>query len=94
MKIHRLVVVALFAALVSACGFHLRGEAQLSPAMQELVIEGADALSPLGRDLRKALTRSGARVVESGAQGACGTAHHQQPVPYRCALGWRQCARQ
>ena len=70
MKIHRLVIVALFVGLLSACGFHLRGEAQLSPAMQELVIEGADALSPLGRDLRKALERSGARVVESGTQGA------------------------
>ncbi|HMM65494.1 MAG TPA: LPS assembly lipoprotein LptE [Dokdonella sp.] len=70
MNVLRLPLVVLLAVLVSGCGFHLRGEAQLSPAMQVLSIEGADALSPLGRDLRKALVRSGARVVEVGAEGA------------------------
>ena len=70
MKALRLPLLVLLAVLVSSCGFHLRGEAQLSPAMQVLSIEGADALSPLGRDLRKALVRSGARVVEAGTGGA------------------------
>jgi LPS-assembly lipoprotein len=68
MNAHRLVVLALFAALLCACGFHLRSEAQLPAAMQSLAIEGADALSPMGRDLRKALTRSGVRVVDAGAE--------------------------
>jgi LPS-assembly lipoprotein len=70
MNSHRLALIALFAMLLGACGFHLRGEAQLPAGMQTLAIEGADALSPLGRDLRKALVRSGARVVEVGAEGA------------------------
>lgn len=70
MNIHRLVLVALFAALLSACGFHLRGEARLPASMQTLSIEGADALSPLGRDLRKALTRTGVRVVDGAGEGA------------------------
>jgi LPS-assembly lipoprotein len=70
MKAVRLPVLVLLVVFLSSCGFHLRGEAQLSPAMQVLAIEGADALSPLGRDLRKALDRSGARVVEAGTEGA------------------------
>jgi len=66
MKLHRLLVVALLTLLLSACGFQLREEAVLPGGMQRLAIEGADALSPLGRDLRKALTRAGAQVVEDG----------------------------
>ncbi len=70
MNIHRLALIAVFAMLLGACGFHLRGEAQLPAGMQTLAIEGADALSPLGRDLRKALARSGAAVVETATPGA------------------------
>lgn len=70
MNIHRLALIALFATLLGACGFHLRGEAQLPAAMQTLAIEGADALSPLGRDLRKALARSGSTVVENATPDA------------------------
>lgn len=67
MNLHRLVAVAIFTLALSACGFHLREEAILPSGMQQLAIEGADALSPLGRDLRKALTRAGAQVVEDGS---------------------------
>lgn len=70
MNIHRLVGVAVLTFLLAACGFHLRGEAQLPAGMQRVAIEGADPLSPLGRDLRKALARSGAQVVTPGESGA------------------------
>jgi len=64
MNFHRLLATLLLVSLLSACGFHLREEARLPVGMQQVAIEGADASSPLGRDLRKALARSGARLVE------------------------------
>ncbi|HOX73058.1 LPS assembly lipoprotein LptE [Dokdonella sp.] len=64
MNLHRLLATLLLAGLLSACGFHLREEARLPAGMQLIAIEGADASSPLGRDLRKALARSGAQLVE------------------------------
>jgi LPS-assembly lipoprotein len=69
MNIHRLVGIALLTLMLAACGFHLRGEAQLPAGMQRVMVEGADPVSPLGRDLRKALTRSGAQVVDKSAEG-------------------------
>ena len=68
MKFHRLVVIAIFTLVVTACGFHLREEVRLPSAMQRLAIEGADSFTPLGRDLRKALTRAGAQIVEGSAE--------------------------
>jgi LPS-assembly lipoprotein len=70
MNILRLAGVAVLTLMLAACGFHLRGEAQLPAGMQRVAIEGADPLSPLGRDLRKALARSGADVLEAAEAGA------------------------
>ncbi len=70
MKLHRLFLIAIFTLAVSACGFHLRDEVRLPSGMQRLAIEGADSLSPLGRDLRKALTRAGAQVDEGSSEGS------------------------
>lgn len=68
MKFHRLLAIAIFTLAITACGFHLREEVRLPSGMQRLVIQGADSFSPLGRDLRKALTRAGAQVVEGSAE--------------------------
>ncbi len=68
MKFHRFVVIAIFALAVSACGFHLREEVRLPSGMQRVALEGVDSISPLGSDLRKALTRAGAQVVEGSAE--------------------------
>lgn len=70
MKLHRLLIIAIFTLAVSACGFHLREEVRLASGMQRIAIEGVDSLNPLGRDLRKALTRAGAQVVEASGAGA------------------------
>lgn len=51
------------ALLLSGCGFHLRGAAQLPPAMQQTYIEGGG--SDMVRDLRLSLEASGAEVVDS-----------------------------
>lgn len=70
MNIQRLAGIVVMSFLLAACGFHLRGEAQLPAGMQRISIEGADPLNPLGRDLRKALVRSGAQVVEQAGQAS------------------------
>ena len=56
-----LVVFACVAAL-SACGFQLRGEAQLPPALKHVHLQVSDPFSPLARDVAAALARSGATV--------------------------------
>ena len=67
---HRLslAAVVVFAVMIAGCGFHLREEARLPAAMQRVAVQGADLPNPLGRDLRKALTRLGAQVVEGSAE--------------------------
>ncbi len=70
MNSFRAVILAAIVCLLTACGFHLREEARLPPGMQRVFVEGAEPASPLGRDLRKALARSGAEVVEQAGAGA------------------------
>lgn len=65
MKVRFLLVAAL-AALMAACGFHLRQAVRLPAALSTLSIAGADVATPLGRDLRRALEQAGTRVVEVG----------------------------
>ncbi len=66
----RALLLAAVVCLLAACGFHLREEARLPPGMQRVFVEGAEPASPLGRDLRKALARSGSQVVEQAAADA------------------------
>ena len=67
MMSHRFPLAAVVALvlLMAGCGFHLRKEAELPPSMQRVHVELVDASSPLGRDLRNALTRAGAQVVDA-----------------------------
>ena len=67
-SIRHLVVVCLLLAL-AGCGFQLRKEATLPPGMAKVWLQGADPLSPLGRDLAKALQRAGSTLVEQGGDG-------------------------
>ena len=64
-----ITVAALLPLALSACGFHLRQEARLPAAMQRVQLVGAEPVSPLGRDLAKALVRAGATVVEAPGEG-------------------------
>ena len=63
-----LLVCAGIVAL-SACGFHMRGEAKLPAGMQRVYLQVSDPFSPLKRDLEGALTRSGATVVNKPGDG-------------------------
>lgn len=61
-------LAVLFLAL-AGCGFHLRKEANLPPSMQRIVLVGVDPNSALGKDLAKALPRSGATIVDKAEDG-------------------------
>ena len=60
----------LATAALAGCGFHLRQEAQLPPALQHVHVAVADTFGPLARDLPLALKRSGAKVEENVTAGA------------------------
>lgn len=61
--------VAVLALMLAGCGFHLRKEAQLPAGMQRVHLDGVDPNSSLGKDLIKALPRSGAVVVDKVEDG-------------------------
>lgn len=48
---------------VASCGFQLRSEVVLPPALKTLRLEVADRFSPLERDLAAALERAGAEIT-------------------------------
>ncbi|WP_165371500.1 LPS assembly lipoprotein LptE [Pseudolysobacter antarcticus] len=64
-----LSLLSLLALTLVGCGFQLRGEAQLPPGMQRVIVVSADAFSPLKRNLEDSLRRSGATVEEKSGDG-------------------------
>ena len=58
-------VVALLLALLPACGFHLRGDVELPPALQETYLESRNPYTGIARALRVELEAAGGRVLES-----------------------------
>ena len=72
MTSRRTVFFLLPAALVlllSACGYHLRGEAQLPSGMERVHVDSSDQFGPLKRNVEKALERSGAKVEPAAGDG-------------------------
>jgi LPS-assembly lipoprotein len=62
------IALSLAAALLlSGCGFHLRKEIELPASMKKVHIQIADPASPLAKDLKKVLPRSGTEVVDEVA---------------------------
>ena len=58
-------VVALLLALLPACGFHLRGDVELPPALQETYLESRNPYTGIARALRVELEAAGGSVLES-----------------------------
>ncbi|MBI5041956.1 MAG: hypothetical protein HZB57_12390 [Gammaproteobacteria bacterium] len=52
------------ALLLTACGFHLRGDVKLDAQLSKVYIEGADPYDALVRELTRSLTTTGVAVVE------------------------------
>lgn len=63
----RAIALGLLVLLLASCGFHVRGEVKLSPALSRVKVDPVDLNSPLKRDLEAALTRAGATLVADGA---------------------------
>ena len=63
--LHRAGATLLVALLLSACGFHLRGEVELPPVMEATYIESKNPYTGMARALRDELAAAGAQVVES-----------------------------
>lgn len=57
--------IALLLALLSACGFHLRGEVELPPVLQETYLESKNPYTGMARALRVELEAAGGRIVET-----------------------------
>ena len=69
MKFLRQMLLLAAAGALAACGFKLRGEANLPTGLQHVHVQINDTFSPLKRDLEAALTRSGAKVEDKSADG-------------------------
>lgn len=57
--------VCILCCCLSACGFQLRGTAQLSPPLKKLYIQTANPYGQLTRNLKESLQTSGVEVVDS-----------------------------
>lgn len=65
----RVLAVFTAASVITACGFHLRGAAEIDPVLNPLAIESVSPGSPLLPPLRLALTRAGAVLPSPGSRG-------------------------
>lgn len=54
-------------ALVSGCGFHLRGAVELPPELQQVALQGTPPTGPLAVDIRNALEGAGGKLVATPA---------------------------
>ena len=62
---HRIVLTAMLGLLLSACGFHMVGEAELPPEMAQTRIIAQEPYSHFVRRLTILLEQNGARVVDA-----------------------------
>jgi LPS-assembly lipoprotein len=69
-SIMRLLVCAALLALLTACGFHPRGELQLPPNLGPVKVQASDPYSSLGDILARALERAGAHDASGDANTA------------------------
>jgi LPS-assembly lipoprotein len=69
MNLCRGLILLTAVAALSACGFKLRGEANLPPDLQRVHVLVSDQFSPLKRDLEAALARAGAKVEGESGDG-------------------------
>ena len=66
-KIFKLFLIAALSAILTACGFHLRGEQALPPQLKTLYIDAAP-YAPLTLALKKSLRSADVNIVSAVAQ--------------------------
>jgi LPS-assembly lipoprotein len=57
------IFVLLMSFLLSACGFHLRGQTELAPALRKLQLQTNAPYSPLTKELQRTLTERGIQLI-------------------------------
>ena len=67
MKKIKITYLILLSVLMASCGFHLRGNQDLSAVLPEVQIQGTSIHSDLGRELKRALTNSKVNVLDDSA---------------------------
>lgn len=79
-------LVMLIALLLSACGYHLRGEMDLPSEMKSIYLEGASA--PLQEQFRRSLASSQVQLVSSrAAAGTIITVSNEENLKRALSLG-------
>ena len=61
---NKIFLVILFSSLLSACGFHLRGDYLLSDELQTLYVSSSDVHGELTRLLKQHLSRNQVKVLK------------------------------
>ena len=64
------LMIAVFCLTVAACGFQLRGAADLPESIQTLHIQGINMRQGLGLELKRTLRRNGINVIDDYMEGA------------------------
>jgi LPS-assembly lipoprotein len=64
-----MLLIAATVPLLSACGYHLRGELTLPAGMERVHVDSSDPFGPLKRNVEKALERSGAKIEAAAGDG-------------------------
>lgn len=64
----RLLLTAVLALVLSACGFHLREALELPPDLGPVKVTAPDPYSPLAGSLAQALERAGATAADADAK--------------------------
>ena len=63
----RLATITLLTLLLSACGFALRGTAELPAVLQPLYVEGAENATPLVRELLRVMSNNRIEIAAAGS---------------------------
>jgi LPS-assembly lipoprotein len=74
----RILITALLALALSACGFHLRNAVVLPPDLGPVRIVSGDPYSPLAESLAEALERIGAAPVRNASDDVTGVVSEEK----------------
>ena len=61
----KIIAILALALLLSACGFHIRGNYQLPPNLQTVKIQTSDPYGAITREISSVLRNSGIKIVDN-----------------------------
>jgi LPS-assembly lipoprotein len=64
------LLVTVLLLSITACGFHLRGQAQLPPMLKTLYVQGVNTSTGFGLQLKRALEQNNVEVLANYQQGS------------------------